>query len=113
MPPRAPRTRRANSAPTTASLLNRIEKLPLAERLSVDDTSVKIPSGPRAFTGGPARTRASRGGGGATRAPKGPKEPKTVEELDKELDAFMGDAEASPATVATAGTDAAQDVDMV
>ncbi|KAF8182074.1 hypothetical protein BJ912DRAFT_979011 [Pholiota molesta] len=109
MPPRAPRLRRAVSAPTTASLLNRIEKPPLAERLSVDDSSAKIPSGPRAFTGGPVRTRAARG----ARAPKAPKKPKTAEELDKELDAFMGDAEASPATAATAGTDAAQDVDMV
>jgi THO complex subunit 4 len=63
----------------------------------------------RAFTGGPVRTRAARG----ARAPKAPKKPKTAEELDKELDAFMGDAEASPATAATAGTDAAQDVDMV
>lgn len=46
-PPRAPRERRANSAPTTASLLNRIEKPPLAERLSADDASInKIPSAP-------------------------------------------------------------------
>lgn len=45
MAPRAPRPR-ATSAPTTASLLNRIEKPPLAERLSVDDSSVKIPSAP-------------------------------------------------------------------
>ncbi|KJA25502.1 hypothetical protein HYPSUDRAFT_182437 [Hypholoma sublateritium FD-334 SS-4] len=109
-PPRAPRERRANSAPTTASLLNRIEKPPLAERLSADDASInKIPSGPRAYTGGPARTtRGSRGGASASaRPPRGPKKVKTAEELDKELDAFMGDGDApEPAA-------AAQDVDMV
>jgi THO complex subunit 4 len=44
---------------------------------------------------GPIRSRPGRGAGGATpgtRAPKAPKKPKTAEELDKELDAFMGDA---------------------
>ena len=43
-PPRAPR--RAVSAPTTASLISRIEKPPLAERISHDDSGVKIPSAP-------------------------------------------------------------------
>ena len=72
----------------------------------------------RAFTGGPVRNRPSRGGGGssantntnAVRVPKGSKKPKTVEELDQELDAFMGDTDvpAGDATVSAAG-----DVDMV
>jgi hypothetical protein len=43
MPPRAPR--RSASAPT-ASLLNRIQKPPLVERLSRDDSTIKAPSGP-------------------------------------------------------------------
>lgn len=42
LPPRAPR--RATSAPTTVSLLSRIEKPPLAQRLTADDS--KIPSAP-------------------------------------------------------------------
>jgi len=103
MPPRAPR--RAASLPTSESLLNRIQKPPLAERLSQDDSTIKAPSGPRAFTGGPVRNRPLRGSGsgnanGSTRAPKGPKKPKTAAELDQELDAFMGDADAGDAAAA-------------
>jgi len=117
MPPRAPR--RSASVPTSASLLNRIQKPPLVERLSRDDSVIKAPSGPRAFTGGPVRNRPSRGGGGGgsantntniARAPKGPKKPKTAAELDQELDAFMGDADVVPAGDAAAS--AAGDVDM-
>ncbi|KAG6833029.1 hypothetical protein H0H93_013404, partial [Arthromyces matolae] len=102
MPPRQPR--RA-SAPT--SLINRIQKPPLLDRLSKDDSSIKTPSGPRGGTG-PVRTRPARGG--ATRAPK---KPKTAEELDKELDAFMGDGEPA-AEQAPAATEpsAQQDVEM-
>ncbi|KAF5389609.1 hypothetical protein D9757_004233 [Collybiopsis confluens] len=95
-----PRQRRAVSAPH--SLLSRIQKAPLADRLSSDDLQLRDSSGP-----GPVRSKASRGGGrggnrgGGTRhsEPKinSPKQPKTAEELDKELDAFMGDAD--PATV--------------
>lgn len=51
---------------------------------------------------------------------KGPKKPPTAEELDKELDAFMGDsntpavggAEGAAGTTETSAT-AAQDVEMV
>jgi THO complex subunit 4 len=114
MPPRAPR--RSASVPTSASLLNRIQKPPLVERLSQDDSIIKAPSGPRAFTGGPVRNRPSRGGGSSStntniaRAPKGPKMPKTAAELDQELDAFMGDADVVPPGDAPAS--AAGDVDM-
>ncbi|KAH9478311.1 THO complex subunit 4 [Psilocybe cubensis] len=121
-PPRAPRaSRRAVSAPTTKSLLNRIEKPPLAERLApADDSAIKTPSAPRAFTGA-VRTKAGRGsasrGPASTatgRAPKGPKKPKTAEELDKELDAFMGDADpADTNTAATSTIEPTKDVDMV
>ena len=133
MPPRAPR--RSASVPTSTSLLNRIQKAPLADRLSRDDSVIKAPSGPyvhsffhffeisltlffsfrRAFTGGPVRNRPSRGGGGSAntntniaRAPKGPKKPKTAAELDQELDAFMGDAD----VLASNATASAGDVDM-
>ena len=109
--PKAPR--RAASAPTTTSLLNRIEKPPLAERLSRLESTEKPPSGPcvtfyflnaqsrpfyRRTLSGPARSKPARGAQKATpkSAPKGPKKPKTAEELDKELDAFMGDAETAP-----------------
>jgi len=105
-PPREPRVR-SSSAPTTSSLLNRIQKAPLLERLSKDDSAVgrRPPSGPRGGVG-PIRTRPTRGGNGRPAASKpGPKKIKTAEELDKELDAFMvdNDTDAPPA----------QDVEMV
>ncbi|KAJ6627966.1 hypothetical protein B0H10DRAFT_1992943 [Mycena sp. CBHHK59/15] len=98
---------RAASAPTTSSLLNRIQKAPLLDRLSKDDSAV-----PRAA--GPIRTRR----GGAASKPKAPNAapkskapaagnkdlavptskkvkaaPKTAAELDQELDAFMAPVE--------------------
>ncbi|KAJ7634652.1 hypothetical protein FB45DRAFT_909442 [Roridomyces roridus] len=93
--PREPRIR-SSSAPTTSSLLNRIQKAPLLDRLSKDDSAVgrKPPSGPRGGVG-PIRTRQTRGGharGAAPRPGPGPKKAKTAEELDNELDAFMVDA---------------------
>jgi THO complex subunit 4 len=87
---------RASSAPT-ASLLHRIQKAPLLERLSRDDSSHAVPSAPRSI--GPIRTKDKgvRGGvkgrGGAARGAS--KKPKTAQELDSELDAFMGDGETS------------------
>jgi len=88
--------RRAVSAPTTSSLLNRIQKPPLADRLSRDDSQIKTSSGPRNGVIGPIRSRPRR-------VRTAPKKPKTAEELDKELDTFMGDstetvAPAAPAT---------------
>ena len=44
LPPRNPR--RSASVPSTSSLLNRIQKPPLVDRLSRDDSSIKAPSGP-------------------------------------------------------------------
>ncbi|KAG6830593.1 hypothetical protein H0H92_015874 [Tricholoma furcatifolium] len=102
----APKTRRSASAPT--SLINRIQKPPLLDRLSKDDAGIKTktPTGPRGNVG-PVRTRAPR-------APRAPKKPKTAEELDKELDAFMGDSEAVAAEKPAADEAAAtvQDVEM-
>jgi len=89
-PPRHPR--RAVSAPT--SLLNRIQKAPLLDRLGQDKSHSNAPVS-RGF--GPIRTRPR---GPAPKRPRSPpKKPKTAEELDKELDAFMGDAEEAPAVL--------------
>ncbi|KAJ7599386.1 hypothetical protein C8J56DRAFT_188700 [Mycena floridula] len=105
-----PTPRRAASAPS--SLLNRIQKPALANRISNDEPS----NGP-----GPIRTRGSRKGPkGTASAPSaakvrpGPKKPKTAEDLDKELDAFMVDSEAvAPEAEAEAAPAAvAQDVEM-
>jgi hypothetical protein len=60
----------------------------------------------RKGTVGPIRSR--------VRGPKprrDPKKPKTAEELDKELDAFMGDAEPASASAAPATT-GQEDVEM-
>lgn len=72
-----------------------------------------MPSLQRRITG-PIRSR--RGGGRST--PRAPKKPKTAEDLDKELDLFMGDGpkEKDMATSATAPPAAAEqeaDVEMV
>ncbi|KAF8645405.1 hypothetical protein AX16_007839 [Volvariella volvacea WC 439] len=81
-----PRTRRSNSAPS--SLLQRIQKTPLLDRLSGEDANVK-PSNERTTGPGPVRTKQAR----SQRFKAGQKKaPKTAEELDKELDAFMGDS---------------------
>ncbi|KAJ6558011.1 hypothetical protein B0H19DRAFT_1149448 [Mycena capillaripes] len=105
--PRQPRGR-SSSAPTTSSLLNRIEKTPLLDRLSgsKDDSSLRTTRGV-----GPIRT--PRGAqkparGGKPSAPRKAKVPKTAADLDKELDAFMGDTDAAPAEAAAP----AQDVEM-
>ncbi|KAG7448753.1 uncharacterized protein BT62DRAFT_918297 [Guyanagaster necrorhizus] len=96
LPPRNPR--RATSAPTTSTLLSRIQKPPLLDRLGVDEPN------PKESGSGPVRSKRAR-----KAAAKGPKKPKTTEDLDKELDAFMGDAE--PAA-APAKETPAQDVEM-
>lgn len=72
----------------------------------------------RAFTGGPVRNaRGHTGrGAGAARPAKAPKKPKTAEDLDKELDAYLGEGDADMAPTAGQETSAsaapAQDVDM-
>ncbi|KAF8186873.1 hypothetical protein K438DRAFT_1936583 [Mycena galopus ATCC 62051] len=133
-PPRQPRTR-SSSAPTTstASLLARIQKPPLLDRLSggsKDDSALpsRAPCARRRRRGpDPHHTRddtargarggnGGRGGGGrGTGAARNKdKKPKTAADLDKELDAFMGDTPAS-ASAPVEGTGAAapaQDVEM-
>ena len=52
---------------------------------------------------GPVRTKPARGGAGkASKGPAKRKQPKTAEELDKELDAFMGDADGASTNDSTA-----------
>ncbi len=113
LPPRNPR--RATSAPTTSSLLNRIQKPPLLDRLGVDEPNPKkaapcVPFYCCLFTLLTFISVVPFGRNPARKAaPKGPKKPKTAEDLDKELDAFMGDAE--PAAVPAKETPT-QDVEM-
>ncbi|KAH6917754.1 hypothetical protein BKA70DRAFT_180 [Coprinopsis sp. MPI-PUGE-AT-0042] len=113
-----PRPRRTTSAPSTLSLLSRIEKPPLLERLAKDDTAT--------VSNKKTNAKNQRGEGGrigpirakTTRAskPKHPKKPKTAADLDKELDAFMVDvsdpAAAAPSTATAGAPAAATDVDM-
>ncbi|KAF9014539.1 hypothetical protein BDZ89DRAFT_995121 [Hymenopellis radicata] len=93
--------RRSVSAPTTSTLLNRIQKQPLLNRLGrrtcFKSKTVRLfltcllcsPSHTR--YSGPIRTKPARNGKPTTKP--APKKPKTAEDLDKELEAFMGDAE--------------------
>ncbi|KAI0942185.1 hypothetical protein AcW1_009512 [Taiwanofungus camphoratus] len=90
-PPPQPRSARRNVS-SPASLINRIQKPPLLDRLSRNEskpqTTTAAKSGP-----GPIRTR-NRGAG------RVPKKPKTQEELDMELDTFMKDDKSAPSPVA-------------
>ncbi|KAI0676483.1 RNA-binding domain-containing protein [Trametes maxima] len=112
-PPPGPKgARRSASAP---SLLNRIEKPGLLERLSRNEGKPQQNSATDGGVG-PVRTKArggatsARGGRGGRR---GPTKPKTAEDLDKELDAFMKDdivpAQPQSKAAAPAGED---DVEM-
>ncbi|KAI9067004.1 RNA-binding domain-containing protein [Trametes sanguinea] len=81
-PPPGPKgARRSASAP---SLLNRIEKPPLIERLSRNDAKAQHTAALDRGVG-PVRTKARTGGRPAR------SKPKTAEDLDKELEAFMKD----------------------
>ncbi|EAU89316.2 hypothetical protein CC1G_03581 [Coprinopsis cinerea okayama7 len=102
--PARPPPRRAASAPSV-SLLNRIEKPALLDRLAQDDTAAvnkKTPAQAKGGRIGPIRAKATRTT--HNKPKKQPKKPKTAEELDKELDAFMGDVEPTQAPTTTAGT---------
>lgn len=110
-----PHLRRAVSAPHGSSLINRIQRTPLKDRLASDDSQIRDSDGP-----GPVRSHPRKRGGGP-KPSRVPKKPKTAEELDKELDAFMGDSEpvtnptstveAAPASDAKVGN--TDDVEMV
>ncbi|OCH86809.1 hypothetical protein OBBRIDRAFT_782636 [Obba rivulosa] len=82
-PPTRPARGRGRSASAPSSLLNRIEKPPLLERLSRNNPKEQI-LGPRKSGPGPIRTKARPAG-------RAPKKPKTADELDKELEMFMHD----------------------
>ncbi|KAI0078365.1 hypothetical protein K474DRAFT_1690438 [Panus rudis PR-1116 ss-1] len=91
-PPTKPSARRSVSAP---SLINRIQKPALLDRLGGEKPQAR---GPAQQGTGPIRNKKPPR---APNAPRGPKKPKTAEELDKELDAFMH-VDASPAAAAPA-----------
>ncbi|PFH50617.1 hypothetical protein AMATHDRAFT_144697, partial [Amanita thiersii Skay4041] len=101
-----PRARRSASAPNQ-SLLNRIQKPALLERLSRDDAA-KASAAPRGAVG------RGRSKPQSVRAKRETKQPKTAEELDKELDAFMGDVEPGSQLGLTAAqvTTTQEDVEM-
>jgi len=79
-----PRSRTTEGRTSTNALLNRMDKKPLADRLadsgSANDQVGPVRSGKQKgkITGKPARTKST---------------PKTAEDLDKELEAFMGEGE--------------------
>ncbi|TFL01628.1 hypothetical protein BDV98DRAFT_655962 [Pterulicium gracile] len=89
-----PPAKRSISGPSTASLLNRVQKPALLDRLSKDDMSVPKSKAPQR-TAGPIRNR--RGAAAAAAPAKRSKKPATAEDLDKELDAFMKDDDEKPA----------------
>ncbi|KAG8692354.1 hypothetical protein FRC09_011251 [Ceratobasidium sp. 395] len=87
-----PRSRAGDSRTSTNALLNRMDKKPLADRLA--------DGGPAKSTGdqvGPVRSAKQKGKTIAKQAPGKPARskpaPKTAEDLDKELEAFMGEGE--------------------
>ncbi|KAJ2914536.1 hypothetical protein MD484_g5870, partial [Candolleomyces efflorescens] len=120
-----PAPKRTASAPSTLSLLARIEKPPLLQRVARDDADAAVAAASAKKTSNGGAAAAGKGRIGPVRSkplPRGPrrerKKPKTAADLDQELDAFMGDAEPStPAAGASttsgeAATVPALDVDM-
>jgi len=101
--PRAPRRTVSDPSTMARSLLNRVEKPPLAERLTKEEADA-TPSGPRSLAG-PVRTKPARGAVKPARLPPKRQQPKTAAELDKELDAFMVDADAASASAVVVGSD--------
>ncbi|KAG8716041.1 hypothetical protein FRC11_010767 [Ceratobasidium sp. 423] len=77
---------------STNTLLNRMEKKPLVDRMSEGDASKKNTSDKE----GPGPTRNTRGRGKQVggKGPRTKPAPKTAEDLDKELEAFMGEGDA-------------------
>ncbi|KAI0033057.1 hypothetical protein K488DRAFT_48543, partial [Vararia minispora EC-137] len=105
----APRRRNSDPVGGSPTLLKRIEKAPLLERLSKAEAAVAARG---AAPVAAARGAVSRRGKAPPSGPKPKKErakPKTAQELDSELDAFMGSEK--PAVPAVA-KDANGDVEM-
>lgn len=97
-PTSAPRPGRRGAAP--ASLIDRIQKPALLDRLSRNDTQRQ----PKSSGPGPVRTKNRP-------APRVPKKPKTAQELDMELDAFMGD-DIKPTSAPAPAAQVDKDVEM-
>ncbi|CAE6501829.1 THO complex subunit 4 [Rhizoctonia solani] len=76
---------------STNTLLSRMEKKPLVDRMSEGDASKKNTedkAGP-----GPARNIRGKGKQVGGKGPRTKSAPKTAEDLDKELEAFMGEGD--------------------
>ncbi|KAI0819942.1 hypothetical protein BC628DRAFT_1331650 [Trametes gibbosa] len=86
--PPAPRGARRGASAT--SLINRIEKPPLLDRLSRDDAKSRQNLATHGGVG-PVRAKGRGGATGARGGRKAPAKPKTAQDLDKELEAFMQD----------------------
>ncbi|EIW55221.1 RNA-binding domain-containing protein [Trametes versicolor FP-101664 SS1] len=74
----------------TGSLLNRIEKPPLLDRLSRNDTKPRQNAATEGGVG-PVRNKPRGGAAGPRAGKRVPAKPKTAEDLDKELDAYLQD----------------------
>ncbi|QRW05474.1 RNA recognition motif protein [Ceratobasidium sp. AG-Ba] len=101
-----PRSRAADGRTSTSTLLNRMDKKPLADRLA--DSEPSKTAGDRSGPVRNAKPKAKPTGKQASGKPARVKSaPKTAEELDQELEAFMGEGEDS------APKDKEEDVAMV
>ncbi|KAF8609604.1 RNA-binding domain-containing protein [Ceratobasidium sp. AG-I] len=92
------------------TLLNRMGKKPLADRLAEGETS-KSAGASSGGKVGPVRNAREKGKQAPAKGPKAPKAktaPKTAEDLDKELEAFMGEGDSKEAP-----KDKGEDVAMV
>ncbi|OJT07493.1 hypothetical protein TRAPUB_1678 [Trametes pubescens] len=103
-PPAAKGPRRGAN---TGSLLNRIEKPPLLDRLSRNDTKSRQNAATEGGVG-PVRNKPRGGAAGPRAGKRVPAKPKTAEDLDKELDAYLQDdipkaQNEKPAAVAVEG----------
>ncbi|CAE6418987.1 unnamed protein product [Rhizoctonia solani] len=78
---------------STNSLLNRMEKKPLVDRLAEGEGSKKNTNDKASPGPGPTRSARGRGKPAGGKGPRTRAAPKTAEDLDKELEAFMGDGD--------------------
>ncbi|VDB95387.1 unnamed protein product [Peniophora sp. CBMAI 1063] len=111
-----PRRNSEPGATGTPSLLNRIRdapKAPLSQRLNKAEHAAAKSAKAAAVKASAPGGRGGRGarGGRGGRAPRERKQPKTADDLDKELDAYLGNDKEKPAP-APASKDANGDVEM-
>ncbi|CAE7211890.1 unnamed protein product [Rhizoctonia solani] len=79
---------------STNTLLSRMEKKPLVDRMSEGEASKKNTSDKAGPGSGPVRNARGKGKHEGAKGPRAKAAPKTAEDLDKELEAFMGEGDA-------------------